>query len=89
MVSVPMVEGGNAFDKLAASVCNPVGIVIAHQPPTIWRMKGQGIGDAVGFLRRHGDLFDLEPRYVTAVVDDLLAIEVEQIGKGLISSEQL
>src|SRR6185437_2739268 len=76
-VTVPMVEGRLPPDKPAATVRNPVGIVVAHQPPTIRGVEGQRIGNTMRLLWRRRDPLDFEPRYESAVVDDLLAVEVE------------
>jgi hypothetical protein len=72
-----MIERHLPPDKPAATVRNPVGIVVTHQPPPIRGMEGQRIRNTVRLLWRRGDPLDREPCYVSAVVNDLFAVEVE------------
>ncbi|BAE52099.1 hypothetical protein amb3295 [Paramagnetospirillum magneticum AMB-1] len=84
-VAVPMVEGGLAFDKLAATMPNAMGIVVSHQPAAIAGMEGQRIRNAVGFFSRSFDRLGLESGDITVIVDDLFTIKIQQICEGLIS----
>src|SRR5258708_4341420 len=81
-VAVPMIEGHLPSDKPTSAMKNPVGVVIAHQPPTISGVEGQRLRDSMRLLWRRGNPPDLESRYASVVVNDLFPIEVEQVSKG-------